>query len=179
MSRQSHSPLPQKYIPVLHCSSEWGCRSSVFPSFNRRHVSDCPNQGSCRLVLMRRWFTFSVEALPQISKEFKVNLVKDCISKSGFLEVLSFTSDYYSPYSGWHCQFFEVFTYKCHWIKLVFSFFFWRKVWGRGQAQKKPKKPEEHFQPLPIRKETIPLMVPYIQFKTFSVFLKVHSNWQL
>lgn len=58
----------------------------------------------------------------------------------------------------------------------VFFFFSEEKYGGGGQAQKKPKKPEEHFQPLPIRKETIPLMVPYIQFKTFSVFLKVHSN---
>lgn len=47
---------------------------------------------------------------------------------------------------------------------------------GGGQAHEKSKKPVEHFQTLPIKKETIPLMVPYIQCKTFSVFLKVQSN---
>lgn len=54
--------------------------------------------------------------------------------------------------------------------------FFLKESERGGLAQKKSKKPEEHFQPLPIRKETIPLMVPYIQCKTFSVFLKVQSN---
>lgn len=54
-----------------------------------------------------------------------------------------------------------------------------KKREGEGQACEKSKKPGENFQPLPVKKETVPLMVPYIQCKTFSVFLKVQSNWQL
>lgn len=49
---------------------------------------------------------------------------------------------------------------------------FEEKERGGGQACEKYRKPGEHFQPLPIKKETIPLMVPYIQCKTFSVFFE-------
>lgn len=40
-----------------------------------------PNHSGFWLVLMKKWFTFSVEAVTQIREEFKVNWVKDCISK--------------------------------------------------------------------------------------------------